>query len=66
MEGDIKVVVTMNAVLAALIHTASYLVSDYTFKRVYGELNECEFVIWHASTNEHKLGLLPINGFLLH
>jgi hypothetical protein len=52
MEGNIKVVVTMNPVLTTLIHTASYLVGDYTFERVHGELDECEFFIWHASTNE--------------
>lgn len=54
MEGGIKLVVTLNPILANLIHTAQYLVGDYTFKHVHGELDECEFVIWHAVTNEHK------------
>ncbi|KAF8231855.1 hypothetical protein L208DRAFT_1398188, partial [Tricholoma matsutake] len=54
MEGDIKLAVTMNPTLAALIHTAQYLVGDYTFKQVNGELDECEFVIWHAKMNEHE------------
>ena len=52
MEGDIKLVVTMNLILVALVHTAQYLVGDYTFKRVSGELGK--FVIWHAETNECK------------
>ena len=61
MEGDVKLVVTLNSALAALLHTASYIISDYTFKWVSGELDECEFVIWHAPTNEHKccLSLCP-------
>ena len=56
MEGDIKLVVTMNSALVTLIHTALYFVGDYTFKRVHGELDECEFVIWHAPTNERECG----------
>ncbi|KAF8229096.1 hypothetical protein L208DRAFT_1288337, partial [Tricholoma matsutake] len=47
MEGDVKLVVTLNSVLAALLHTALYIVMS-------GELDECEFVIWHAPTNKHK------------
>ena len=58
MEGDIKLVVTMNPALATLIHTALYLVGDYTFKRVHSELDECEFVVWHAPTNEREYYLI--------
>jgi hypothetical protein len=54
MEGNIKLVITMNSTLAALFHTALYLVGDYTFKRVYGDLDECEFVVWNRATNERK------------
>ncbi|KAF8224771.1 hypothetical protein L208DRAFT_1409539, partial [Tricholoma matsutake] len=54
MEGNIKLAVTMNLILAALIHTAQYLVRDYTFKQVNGKLDECEFVIWYAEMNEHE------------
>lgn len=54
MEGNIKVVVTAHPTLAALIHGARYLVCDYTFKRMNGELNEWEVAIWHAATNERK------------
>ena len=32
MEGNIKLAMTMNLTLAALIHTAQYLIGDYTFK----------------------------------
>lgn len=46
MEGDIKVVVTMNTVLANLIHSVMYLVCDFTFKRVRGDLNEWEVAVW--------------------
>lgn len=64
MEGDIKLAVTMNPALASLIHTAQYLVGDYTFKRVSGELDECEFVIWHAETNERKSTIIfKVNTF---
>jgi hypothetical protein len=64
MEGDIKLAVTMNPALASLIHTAQYLAGDYTFKRVSGELDECEFVIWHAETNERKSTIIfKVNTF---
>jgi hypothetical protein len=58
MEGGINLTVTMNPTLATLIHKALYLVSDYTFKRVQGDLNECEFVVWNRGTNERKSILL--------
>lgn len=55
MEGSIKLVVTANPVLAALIHEARFLVCDYTFKRTNGDLNEWEVVIWLSSKNEREL-----------
>ena len=48
MEGSIKVVVTTHPILAALIHHARYLECDFTFKRMNGELNEWEVVIWYG------------------
>jgi hypothetical protein len=54
MEQDLKLVVTMNPTLAALIHNSLALHADYTFKRVHGNLNECEFVVWNRATNERK------------
>jgi hypothetical protein len=54
MEQDIRLVVTMIPTLAALIHDSLALHADYTFKRVHGNLNECEFVIWNRATNERK------------
>jgi len=54
MEGSIKLIVTANPVLAALIHDAQYLVCDYTFKRTNGELNEWEVAIWRGASNERK------------
>jgi len=61
MEGSIKVVVTAHPTLATLIHGARYLVCDYTFKRMNGELNEWEVAIWHGATNERKI----LNGSFL-
>jgi hypothetical protein len=58
MEGDIKLIITMNPTLAALFHTALYLVGDYTFKQVHGDLNECEFVVWNRATNEREFIVL--------
>jgi len=63
MEGNIKVVVTAHPTLAAFIHTARYLVCDYTFKRMNGELNEWEVAIWHAATNERKFLDSSLNFF---
>ena len=54
MEGNINLAVTMNPTLAGLMHSALYLVGDYSFKRVHGDLDELEFVIWHRATNERK------------
>lgn len=55
MEGPIKLVVTANPVLAALIHEARFIVCDYTFKRTNGDLNKWEVAIWRGATNECKL-----------
>ena len=55
MEGSIKLVVTANPVLAALIHEARFIVCDYTFKRTNGELNEWEVAVWRGATNEREL-----------
>jgi hypothetical protein len=53
MDGDsVKVVVTMNAELAKLLHRARYIVVDFTFKRVFGEMNEWEVVIWDELMRE--------------
>ena len=54
MEGGIHLAVTMNPTLAALIHNTLYLVGDYTFKQVQGDLDECEFVVWNRATNERE------------
>lgn len=50
MRGPLKIVVTMHPFLAALIHTALFIVCDFTFKRVRGDLNEWEVAIWHRAT----------------
>ena len=55
MEGTIKLIVTANPVLAALIHEARYIVCDYTFKRTNGDLNEWEVAVWRGATNEREL-----------
>jgi len=55
MEGKIKIIITAHPTLAALIHRARYLVCDYTFKQMNGELNEWEVAIQHAATNKYKL-----------
>ncbi|KAG6818394.1 hypothetical protein H0H93_005275 [Arthromyces matolae] len=52
MTGNLKLVVTMNPTLAGLVHSAQFLQCDYTFKRVHGEFDELEFVIWHRATTE--------------
>lgn len=57
MESEIKLVVTLNPLLAALVHTAQAIQCDYTFKRVHGDLNECEVVIWNRGTQERKIYL---------
>lgn len=54
MEGTVKLIVTANPVLASLIHSAQYLVCDYTFKRMNGDLNEWEVAIWWGAMNERK------------
>ena len=60
MEGAIKLVVTANPVLAALIHEARYIVCDYTFKRTNGDLNEWEVAVWRGATNERELVAMTV------
>ncbi|KAF9493072.1 hypothetical protein BDN71DRAFT_1508923 [Pleurotus eryngii] len=50
MHDPLKIVITMHLFLAALIHTALFIVCDFTFKRVRGDLNEWEVAIWHQAT----------------
>jgi hypothetical protein len=59
MEGAMKIAVTMNPELAALIHDAGvrYLEGDITFKRTKGEMNEWEAAIWYTPTIERKVSL---------
>lgn len=52
MEGDIKLVITMLSDLADLLHSATFLQLDFTFKRVLGEMDELEVVIWEAGRRE--------------
>lgn len=52
MHGNVQLVVTSNPFLASLIHKALYLVCDFTFKRLQGELNEWEVAIFHLATRE--------------
>jgi hypothetical protein len=47
MQDGIKVVVTMNVILASIMHDVLYLVCDFTFKRVLGELNEWEVTVFY-------------------
>lgn len=46
MEGTLKLAVCLEADLAELIHEVRYLVPDFTFKRLVGDLNEWEVAIW--------------------
>ncbi|KAJ6525409.1 hypothetical protein B0H19DRAFT_971353 [Mycena capillaripes] len=46
MEGELKIAVTMEAYLANLVHEVQYLVPDFTFKRVKGQMNEWEVAVW--------------------
>jgi hypothetical protein len=43
---DIKILVTMLPSLAFRLHEAQEIVCDFTFKRVFGEMNEWEVAIW--------------------
>jgi hypothetical protein len=42
---------TFQPYLANLIHTADYIEVDTTFKRAFGEFNECEIVTWSRGVN---------------
>jgi hypothetical protein len=42
--GDMKWVITMHPQLAKYFHQVYYLVIDYTFKRVKGDIDEWEIV----------------------
>jgi hypothetical protein len=42
--GDTKWVITMHPQLAKYFHQVYYLVIDYTFKRVKGDIDEWEIV----------------------
>ncbi|KIJ42596.1 hypothetical protein M422DRAFT_254378 [Sphaerobolus stellatus SS14] len=50
-NGNIEVVVTMNAKLAQELHSARASLYDNTYKRVLGAHNEWEAVIWNDKLN---------------
>jgi hypothetical protein len=54
MEGDLKLAVCLDAKLAELVHEVQYLVPDFTFKRVVGDLNEWEVAVWEADSQESE------------
>ncbi|KAG5634265.1 hypothetical protein H0H81_002602 [Sphagnurus paluster] len=53
-KGDIKIIFTALPGLATLIHHAKYTLQDNTYKRVSGEFNEWEVVIWDDKSNQRK------------
>ncbi|KZO94528.1 hypothetical protein CALVIDRAFT_580235 [Calocera viscosa TUFC12733] len=52
-QQGIHIVVTMNPVLAELIHTCRFLACDFTFKRVHGKFNEWEVASFLDGINEN-------------
>ncbi|KAJ7176036.1 hypothetical protein C8R43DRAFT_1118579 [Mycena crocata] len=52
MEGELKLAVCVDPELGELIHEVRYLVPDFTFKRIVGELNEWEVAVWLDSDRE--------------
>lgn len=57
MEGDLKLAVCFDSELAKLVHEVRYLVPDFTFKRIVGDLNEWEVVVWLDDNHESKFFL---------
>lgn len=55
--GGGVIIVTFVPFLATLIHTASTLEVDTTFKRVVGELNEMELTIFYKDMNRSQYSL---------
>jgi len=53
-KGDVEVVVTMHPELAKYIHKSRFSVHDTTYKRVCGEHNEWEVVIWHEQLKRRE------------
>ena len=53
--GDTKWVITMHPRLANYFHQVYYLVIDYTFKRVKGEIDEWEIVGFVERFKRRKL-----------
>lgn len=51
-KADIQLRIAMYPAQARIFHLADYLVIDFTFKRIYGDLNEWEIVVWHPSHDE--------------
>jgi hypothetical protein len=57
MEGDLKLAVCFDSELAKLVHEVRYLVPDFTFKRIVGDLNEWEVAVWLDDNHESKFSL---------
>lgn len=50
-------ILTFQPFLASLVHEALSFQVDTTFKRVHGELNEWEIVIFYPGTNRRKVSI---------
>ena len=53
-KGDIKIAITMNPIIAKIMHMVAYLCIDYTFKCVIGELNKWEIAGFSEQFKWHK------------
>ncbi|KAJ7651799.1 hypothetical protein B0H17DRAFT_1215189 [Mycena rosella] len=52
MEGSLKLAFCLDAELAEVVHKVRYLVPDFTFKRIVGNINEWEVAVWLDDDHE--------------
>lgn len=53
-----KIIVTGNPFLLSLVHNATMIQVDTTFKRTFGELDEWEVVMWEDQTSRSKSSIM--------
>jgi hypothetical protein len=59
-KGDIQIAVTMNPVIAELIHDLRSLQIDFTFKHVSGDLKDWDVVGFHDALQLRMIHRLSI------
>lgn len=65
-DDDASIMVAMVPYLASFVHSARFLVCDFTFKRITGDIDEWEVVMWMDDLSKRACVLLVLGSLLTY